>query len=180
MPAREQTQVIEGYGDRLLQRLRALKMSQSQLAERAQVSRQTLYRAIHRDELTGRVAKKIAAVVGADLFAPGTPGGPGVAAVARESEARSVVESPAGQVTAPTPALSWFGEVLELLREDQCMTQEDAAEAAGISVTTYRRVIAGATAPKQQWVVKLGESFEVRDPEGLYAIRNGSFPDDPF
>lgn len=199
MSAREPAVAVPGYGDRLLQRLRALKMSQSELAKRARVSRQTLHRAIHRDELTGRVAKKVAAVVGQDLLGPAAapvtsprapgagpdtpaPAAGGTAAVVREPNALNGIPNEAAQsppvVVAPAPVLTWFGEVLEALREDADLSQEDAADFAGVSVTTYRRIITGATKPKRAWIERFGAYLDLRNPAGLFAIRGLTHPED--
>jgi transcriptional regulator with XRE-family HTH domain len=166
MNAREGVLKVRGYGARLLDRLRALRMSQSALATKTGLSRQTIHRAIHRDELSTHVAKRIAAVVGKDLLSHPTLG--------RESPPT------ARHADAPPEKLSALGEVLELMREDLIRGgQAEMARAAGLSLTTYRRVIAGATKPKDQWLFAWGEALGLR-PESMLILTTFERTNDPF
>jgi len=185
MPTREPVQKIQGFGTRLLNRLRSLEMSQTALAEKAKVSRQTLHRAIHRDELTGRVAKQIAGVVGLDLLSMTSTTPPVVvtAVAAHHSTGGSpgAVREPGANYgdDAPLP-LSPLGEVLELLRRDVGTTQDDMTTAARISLSTYRRVITGKTVPKDAWLIRWGDDFELRDPEAMLRLKEFTGPSTPF
>ena len=178
MPSREHVTQVQGYGARLLDRLRALRLTQSGLAGRAKVSRQTLHRAIHRDELTLQVAKRIAAVVGADLLNSAFPaGGTAPMVVPSSAPVRGRLQGSSGTTggiaqrgpveNREGDGLTPFGEVLELLREDLGITQEEMADEGGLSVATYRRLITGAAKPKHSWLRRWAEALELYDPEVL-------------
>jgi transcriptional regulator with XRE-family HTH domain len=228
MPPREDVQVIQGYGERLLARLRALRLSQSALATKAEVSRQTLHRAIHHDELTPRVAKKIAGVVGKDFAATTATGAGGgsttplrlvptgatgvlavgpkdtgdaeapVPAAVREEIARYVAApdaearwnlSPAARDVLEAEDDAWLqtrrltplGEVLELLRQDLSGASQQAfALDAGISVTTYRRLLTGEAKPKKSWLRAFGENLDLDDPKSMTHLAEFTGSDDPL
>lgn len=182
MSAREQVQKIQGFGLRLLNRLAALKMTQTTLSERTGISRQTLHRAIHKDELTGRVAKKIAGVVGSDLLSVDV-GAPALALVlggqrlgeltpAEPQSIESTIPSGAPDDAANLAGrLTALGEVLEILRRDDAVSQDAMAARATISLATYRRVITGQTRPKDSWLRKWGEVAELDDPDDMLYLK---------
>jgi transcriptional regulator with XRE-family HTH domain len=190
MRARESLQYLPGFGVRLADRLRAMGLSQSSLAKKAKVSRQTLYRAIHHDELTSRVAKALAGIVGTDLFSP--PVGPSSADVSTTlGFARTEVgtkqpsppslDTPKSRVDQePTLPLSPLGYVLELMRKDLGDPQQLMANVAGISLRTYRRIISGISKPKDAWLLRWGELAELRDPERMMILKDFKISEDPL
>lgn len=173
MPAREKSQLVPGYGDRLLQRLRVQKWSQSELAKRTGISRQTLHRVINRDEITGRVATAIAKVLGKEfLMLP-------VDERERASQRAAQPMTPPAILTSPA-SNTWFGKVLEGLREDLQVSQEELAREAGISLNTYRRLITGANKPKSTWLTRIADALEIAEkiPYGTLLAREA--PSDPL
>ncbi len=186
MAPREQVQKIHGFGARLLNRLRALDMTQTTLAAKTRLSRQTLHRAIHDDEVSDRVVKRIAGVVGLDLLsqasaAPAVAETPG--AIFRDmirqlGDAEAVAQSNVSRTVAPR--LSPLGQVLEILRLDLADTQEHLADFAGISVTTYRRIITGETKAQKKWLTLWGEWADLDDPDEMLALLNFEGAPDAF
>lgn len=164
MPAREQVQKIQGFGLRLRSRLATLQMTQTTLAARTGLSRPTIHRVIHEDEATSRVLKKIAVVVGMDLLSVDV-GAPALALPSAREEPRRTEEHaiPSGapdDATEMAGVLTPMGEVLEILRRDDGMTQESMADEAGISLATYRRLITGAAKPKETWLRRWADAFD--------------------
>lgn len=172
MASREQIQKIQGLGGLLAGRIRAMRMSQTALAQRAGISRQTLHRVLHSDEVSARVAKRIAAVVGSDLVALAEVGRFGSSISAAQQRPNPSDRSRVSDAARTSRGLAPLGEVLEILREDIGMSQQQMAASAGISLTTYQRIIRGDATAKDKWLLAWGEVVELRDPKDMLSIKS--------
>ncbi len=154
MPPRNR-QIVDGLGSQLLMRLRERTMTQRELALRARVSRQTLHRAIHHNEASTGIIRKLASVLGSDLVQPGLR-------LAAESAAPAVGSTDHGQHAVDD--LPVLGAVIEALREDDRWSQVRFVKEAGLSLSTYRRLITGRAKPRPEWLSRLADMFE-EDPK---------------
>jgi len=164
-------EVRTGLGDRLANLLRRRRMTQTELAKLAGVSRQTLFRALHRDELSVTVARKLAKALNvrsADLLVPTSvkgrnqiAGGVGVVSEPASSRTATPTTSDPNVASVIRPGLTGFGNILEILREDGGRTQDDLSERLEISVATYRRLITGKAPIHSRLIDRIALAFEV-------------------